>query len=349
MPLELFNQRSHFKNDVIFVDGLWGSGKSLLAPIITSLKDVEKAQFNSQLDYPLQLYALNRIGFDEACALTSLGIDLASYNVAIGRSINMRWDDWSGLNFNTSGLRYIKRLFVKEGDSVLNNYSQRQALLLISHYIFPALDVLHSSLYDRLRYILVLRDPLLAFTHWHSYFQRFLSPREFTLSVSYEKSKIPWFCAEHSLGNTDPVGSIARTVFFLTAAYANLLNLLNQYENSNSLQSSTHCKILTFDQICYETPKVLNTLSDFLGRTYSRSLQQVLIREKLPRLSQAQGRGFSSYGFNDDSRISDDDQKKEVLSLIESSTDSRSYDYFLHICSEYQDFVDKLRPSFGQD
>ena len=345
MNFTLFNTRSRLNNDVVFVDGLWGSGKSLLAPIIASMEGVEKAQIIEQFDYPLHLYALNRIGFEEAKAMTSFGIDLISYNTAIGRSINLRWHDWSGLNLNTAGLRYVKRLFSQEGDSVMANSSRHPALLLMPHYLFPALDVLKSILDERLKYILVLRDPLLVFTHWHSYLQRFLSPREFTLSVSSKGVKVPWFCAENLPSDIGQPASVVQTVAFLTAAYEKLLTLLTRYNDSDPLQSSSRMLVFTFDQICYETSSVLDLLSSYLGRPYLKSLQQVLNREKLPRTTQSEGRGFISYGFKPDFSISDADQKNEVLSLIESSADAALHHRFLRICSEYEQLAKQLQHS----
>ena len=349
MKPDLYNIRSRLQNDVIFVDGLWGSGKSLLAPIISSMDGVEKAQIIEQLDYPLHLYALNRLGFDEACALTSFGIDLISYNTAIGRSINLRWNDWSGLNLNTSGLRYLKRLFRKEGDSVLNAASQHEALLLMPHYLLPAFDVLKSSLAERLKYILVLRHPLLVFTHWHSYLQRFLSPREFTLSVSHEGYKVPWFCAENLPARLGPEASISRTVALMTTAYEILLVQLNTQINKVAYEMPNNLIVLTFDRICYGTPSVLNILSEFLGRNFSPSLQQVLRREKLPRVSQAQGRGFASYGFIPDSTISDAAQKSNTLSMIEESTNVDLYHRFLHMQSQYERLAAQVELHLGCD
>src|SRR5438046_6974013 len=43
MELAKFNP---FTNDVIFIDGLWGSGKSVLAPIMSGMRGVEKQKLD---------------------------------------------------------------------------------------------------------------------------------------------------------------------------------------------------------------------------------------------------------------------------------------------------------------
>ena len=41
MPLELAKVHP-FTHDVVFIDGFWGSGKSLLAPIMSGMRGIEK-------------------------------------------------------------------------------------------------------------------------------------------------------------------------------------------------------------------------------------------------------------------------------------------------------------------
>ena len=35
-------KKNTLKNDVIFIDGLWGTGKSIIAPIVGAMDGVEK-------------------------------------------------------------------------------------------------------------------------------------------------------------------------------------------------------------------------------------------------------------------------------------------------------------------
>jgi hypothetical protein len=204
------------------------------------------------------------------------------------------------------------------------------------HYIFPAFDVLQASLSNRLKYILVLRHPLLVFTHWHTYLKRFSSPREFTLSVSYNGLRIPWFCAGNMSGSPEAETSTSRTVLLLTSAYNSLLDQVEARLDYLSLQTPRTLLVLTFDHICYETSSVLSSLSRFLGRDYQPTLHKVLRREKLPRVSQSQGRGFASYGFNPDSNITDADHKGNVLAFIKASTHNDLYKRFLSMQSRYE-------------
>lgn len=343
MTFQLHQPFSQFSNDIIFVDGLWGSGKSMLAPLISSMNGVEKAQIIEHVDYPLHLYAIKRIGFDEACILTRYSIDILSYNTQIGRGINLRWNDWSGLNLNSSGLRYIRRLFLREGDDALQQlFANQKALLLMPHYLFPSLDVLRSSLGKRLKYILVLRHPLFVFTHWHAYLQRFLSPREFTLSIEYRGCKVPWFSHEHLPNDLGDQGSITRTIALLTASYHGLLKSLRSECSDHRAQKPPDLFVVDFQQICYETASVLGLLTNFIGRPYTNSLQTILRTEKLPRSAQARGRGFLSYGFDPESKVSDSDFKAATLAEIQLGVSARLFDHFIGVIEDYEGFLSQL-------
>jgi hypothetical protein len=60
------NKLKTFKNDIIIVDGLWGTGKSILAPIISGMEGVEKIKAESLYEYMSWLHYLGKIEKDGA-------------------------------------------------------------------------------------------------------------------------------------------------------------------------------------------------------------------------------------------------------------------------------------------
>ena len=343
MQPKLHQPFSQFQNDIIFVDGLWGSGKSLLVPIIASLRGVQRVQIIEHLDYPLQLFSIKHLGFEEACTLSRYSIDILSYNTQIGRGINLRWNDWSSLNLNTSGFKYIRRLFSKDGDEAMQRLDKSSnALLLMPHYILPSLDVLRSTLGSRLKYMFVLRHPLFVFHHWHTYFQRYLSKREFTLSIDHSGIKVPWFCAGHLPEDIGDFGSETRTITLLTAAYRGLLLTLNTLLAVKRVEDSKDILVVDFEKICYDTELVLKQVSNFTGRVYGNSLRKTLEIERLPRQSQIQGRGLTGYGFDPKLKTSDTLLKSSILNRLESSVPSTAFQEFTNIINNYNSLVSTL-------
>jgi hypothetical protein len=86
----------------------------------------------------------------------------------------------------------------------------------------------------------------------------------------------------------------------------------------------------------------LMDLADFIGRPYTNSLQRILRKEKLPRCSQIQGRGFLAYGFDHTSTISDSDLEAETLNHIRASIASSVYEQFIEAVRTYEEFVSDL-------
>jgi len=334
-----------FSNEIIIIDGLWGSGKSLLSPLVASMKGVEKPQIYEALDYPLQMRALGRIGEEEASTLTRLGVDIISYNTQIGRNINLRWNDWSGLNINRGGLRYARRIFGLEGDAKMNDLlTNRLALLLMTHYVLPSYQTLLSTFGTRLKYILVIRHPVLAFEHWHHYLSRFNSAREFTLSTEYNNEKVPWFCHRFLPEQIGELGSLERTAAFLIAGYRNLTYYLGKNYLSNRDNRHATIFITSFGRICYQTDRTLEELSRFTGRTYNNCISDILRTEKLPRLSEVQGLGYKSYGHKKFSTISDNELVSNKLQMLGSRLPPTLWSDFCTIMEDYQTISSTILP-----
>ena len=88
-PLEVAKTQ-HFGNDVIFLDGLWGTGKSLLGAIVSGMDRVEKVKQNHIHEYVCILRHLGKVHNDAATWLPSTCADLSQYTNLICREITLR-------------------------------------------------------------------------------------------------------------------------------------------------------------------------------------------------------------------------------------------------------------------
>ena len=94
----------HFVNDIIFIDGLWGTGKSLLGPIISGMDRVEKSKIEHVYEYVCILRHLNKISPDAASWMLNNYADLSQYNNLIGREVKLRSRDDSRIGNNLNNL-----------------------------------------------------------------------------------------------------------------------------------------------------------------------------------------------------------------------------------------------------
>ena len=62
-------------------------------------------------------------------------------------------------------------------------------------------------------------------------------------------------------------------------------------------QSGLEILVVGFEESVFQTSLLLNRLQDFTGRAHHVSIDKILKRQKLPRLSINNGRGHASYGW----------------------------------------------------
>ena len=190
-------KNSTFENDIIFVDGLWGTGKSILGPIISNMHEVEKIKSESIYEYMSWLNQLGKIDEDAAVWMMRTYADSSQYHNRIGREINLRWSDDTGLKQVINKWDYIKRLFGKEGNDFVNEINSKNiAFSVMSHMLMLCPELLDKSYGSRVKIIETVRNPLYMISHFANYLDRFEASREFTMAYYYQGVKIPWFINE---------------------------------------------------------------------------------------------------------------------------------------------------------
>lgn len=318
MLLKKFNT---FRNDIIFVDGLWGVGKSLLGPIISGMGRVEKVKFEHVYEYICILRYLDRISPDAASWMLNTYADLSQYNNLVGREVNLRWGDDSGLANNPNSLRYIGRLLGVEGDQIVSDINNNNiALNVMSHMLMLVATPLFEAYGERVKIVEIVRHPLYMVRHWYSYLQRFDSPREFTVSFDYKGNKVPWFAA-----------SWEDDFIEASAMDKALLSIIKLYEWLDISTQETVAKghdvlSLSFESLVTAPDESLQQLGSFLGRMHHPRLSTILRKQKLPRKTISQGRGHAAYGWVKDSGNSEFDVYSRNLDFVrlEGSSSIRS-------------------------
>lgn len=280
------------ENDIIFVDGLWGSGKSLLSPIVNNMEKVEMVKLEMVFEYTCIMRHLEQISPAAASFFLQSYADDSQYSNLIGRHTNLRWNDDSGLANNPNKLRCIKRLFGGEGDQKIDEINKNNiALHIMSHMIMLVADPLFDVYGDRLTLVEVVRHPLYMVKHWHSYFQRFDSPRELTVCIDHKGNKVPWFAA----GWADEF--VESTL--MDRALISIVRLCGWLEDAIEKATAKGNRVLTlsFESLAMTPSEPLQQLDVFLGRKHHPNLSSILCKEKIPRLQISQGKGHSAYGW----------------------------------------------------
>jgi hypothetical protein len=321
------------KNDIIVIDGLWGTGKSMLAPIISGMDRVEKYKSNYIYEYFCQLNYLNKIDYNASVEMLKYLSDIDQYDNLIGREVNLRMTDDSGFIKNPGSLKYIKRIFGGEGDAYIDQINNDNiALTLMTHMALLVSNPIFDAFEDRLRFIEVVRHPVYMFSHWCSFFDGFDRSRVATISFDVNGNKIPWFIDSQEWKNqyisSNSYGKAANAIIKL---YSMLFKKLDSLGNDHVRK----LLVISFEDIVFETEKSMINLSTFLGRSHSKSLNKILKNQKIPRKVSFQGNGHRFYGFDSKSEHTEEQRYDETLKKLKSNISPILMSEFFLIIKQY--------------
>ena len=310
LDLKHFNS---FTNDIIVVDGFWGGGKSVVTSIIGSMARVEKKKVEHVYEYVCIAHSTGKMNTDAASAFLKIYADLSQYNNLIGREVNLRWSDDSGLRNNPGSLTYLKRLFHPGGDGIADQISERNlALLIASHELISVSDLLYESYGSRLKLVEVVRHPVHLFNNVRDYTAKFERTREFTLSFEVSGVKVPWFAADWA----DEFVSSSITDRALLSIARMQSEMFSSIDSINAAQKPL--LVLSFENTVLRPEESIEKLEVFLNRPRTPRTNRVLRQQNLPRKQISAGKATSSFSFTSNSASSEHKTYTEIFKEIEA-------------------------------
>ena len=327
LDLKHFNS---FTNDIIVVDGFWGGGKSVITSLIGSMTGVEKKKVEHVYEYVCIAHSTGKMNSDAAIAFLKIYADLSQYNNLIGREVNLRWSDDSGLRNNPGSLTYLKRLIHPGGDSVAEQISKENlALLIASHELIAVSDLLYESYGSRLKLIEVVRHPMHLFNNVRDYIATFERSREFTLSFEVNGVKVPWFAAQWAdeFVNTSVTDRALLAIARMQNEMIDAIDLIDAAQKP--------LLVLSFESTVLQPQDSINRLEKFLDRQSTRRTKQVLKQQRLPRQQISVGKATSSYSFTSSNSSSETETYKKISSEIQANGSASAIAEFRSAVSTY--------------
>jgi len=306
-----------FTNDVIIVDGMWGTGKSILSSIIGSLEGVEKKRIDHTFEYLCVGHFLGRISEDLAITLIRIQADLDQYNNLIGREVNLRLSDDSGFRNTPGSLRYLHRLIAQEGEVVVDRINDENlALLLVTHHVSAVCDPLVNALKGRLHIIEVVRHPLHLVKYWTTYFEDFERSREFTISARLDGTRVPWFALDwcDEFVSLSPIDRAIRCINLLQDV--SLSPLAWDREVLHEISPDTHRLIVPFESLVAQPDLVLDNVTKFTGRARTSRTARVFRKQRIPRSTSQIGRTTNVRSWIPSPTLSHDEQLAELMTWV---------------------------------
>jgi len=261
-----FIRKKKLAQKILFLDGLSGSGKSLVGPIITSLKKSEYWVYDHLFEEIVVLLANNKIDLNSAQSLLRIHADMNIYNLTIGRNVNFRPNDHSGVDYGVMRKEFNKRLLIKDGDQISKKILKENLWLpIMSHNILIYSNYLKKIFSDRnIFFISISRNPVkLIVDFYNGNWEKKINNNERELFLTYKNNKgvSPWFLSTYSSRKTF-IENYAEFVLF----YCNY---------QKKLQSNHY--LIKFENFVKKPQSDLNKLNKILG-------SQTLATEKLLKL-----------------------------------------------------------------
>ena len=327
----MFVRKNKLCNQIVFVDGMWGAGKSILAPVLGSFKRVEKQIINHNFEYVCTLENYDKISNTDAKSLIQVMADVSIFNSMISREVNLRPSDDSGFLNNPNGWRYLKRLF-KVGDATVVEEikNEKPILQIMSHNILQVSNLMFDTFGSSMKMIVMVRHPVYMVEHWFNYIDRVETDlREFTLAKG-DNGDIPWFTSE--IEDYLSLGTMDRVIYGIKA----LINMQNSILSKMTVDRKKQILLIPFEPFVLDPNKWVERSAKLLQTKKTRFTNKVLKKQKCPRVSIHAGIGHGNYGFDKkNSDLSEIDDYLRRWDFIKKEASPMAIDVFERLSEEY--------------
>lgn len=302
---------------VIILDGLTGTGKTMMSPMLSSFARVQNARFEYMFEYLCIAARSGKLAPDAATSLLNLLADVKCYDGMISREVNLRPSDLSSVFNSSSALKYLRQLFMPDGEQVARRIeAENPSLFLVTHQLLGCMQPAMDAFGGRLRIVQMVRHPLYLLNHWDSYIAMHgTNPRDFTIWLKHEGRSVPWFAKGWEREYLE-MPQFDRVVYSIVA----LMRPVFEVHARADLRGVV--SFLPFERFVLTPGPFLRELEHALGTKATPSTARVLRSQKVPRESINAGPQKSIY-------------KRYALSAYDKrTTDAEDYDRLMTSAKE---------------
>lgn len=284
MPMPEVAERLSYVRNLVVVDGIMRTGKSLNNSLIASLDRCEMWQQYPIVDSIPILHGLGRLDDDIAVALLQREIDMNLYYFLVGRKVNFRYGDTTGIWRSRDPGEYFRRIFSPEETEILDRIVSGEIdpiLNLCTHDAMCNVDIIFKA-YPNVRIVWARRHPVDAVYSWHmkGWGDRIgTEPRSLWLAFSGAEGPVPWFATDwdSEYSSMNPTDRIIYGIDWLQNRSE------ERYQGLTKAQQS-QVFVATFEDVVTNTEDYFDRLCAFLGTKRTSSTPAIMERERVPRV-----------------------------------------------------------------
>lgn len=305
---------------IILITGLTRSGKTLLCPIISSLKNCEQFFFNTISENVSIMNYMKKINFDAADYIIKKAINENIQDKLLGRNLNNKKNDFTSIkNYKNKNI-YIKRMKTnKKSNFEKSNEFKNNFFPILFHEGLMNLKLIEKTL-NFPKIINISRHPVDLMVSWikKGYVSKhYSSVTNTVLTYQYKKKILPFFCLgieKEILKQKTDEDKIVK-----------MINNLNKIFKKNYLNSKKKKNIILIkhDNFLTKPNKFVNQICTSFNIGKTKHLKTVLKEQNCPRKINHKQRDKNSKLFF--SKLSEENKKILNKLIIQYETNELTF------------------------
>ena len=282
----IVSRKSQMLHEVVIINGFPGTGKTMISPIVSSMKQVEIMQYAPVIEQMCELYSLDSIEEDVAKTMIKMNADLLIYNVMMGRNSNCRPSDGSSI-FRHNIPLHIKRMLSKGDANIPEVISKNKPILhLTTHMLFPHAKLLFDVFGNKLSFIEVVRHPLYVIIQQELNMRKIgnhSDPRMQHIRYSYNSNEYEFYCKGME-EEFDKSNSFERAIYSIQSYYSKIF-----------IEQNKNVLLIPFEKFVKEPEQYIILLSKMLGQDITKEVRREKKKKKIPRFQLSSGPASDRY------------------------------------------------------
>lgn len=336
--MNTLSRRNQLVPQIVFVDGLSGSGKTALLMAVSSLERVEMAKFEHTYEYVCALRYLERIEPDAASTLMRLCADVSCYNSMISREVNYRPNDISSVLRSPKKSVYEQRLSMPDGKDVQERIDKERPILhIMTHGALGIAEPLFTAFEGRMSFFEIVRHPLDLLTAWSNYIDRYgRDALEFTVTFDWNGHDLPWFAHgwEDAYLSCSRIDRAIRAVDFFNRRRRDVLKSLSSRQSSRVME-------IPFERFVMDPWPYIDSMCSMLNTNRTARTEEVLRDQNIPRRISSDipdHPAFRKYGYTPlENASSAEEGRRERWASIEKEASPDVLKILKGLCDYYED------------